>query len=250
MCYNSNSECSDGIPFVYVREKSVMKRLLCLSALVISAALASSVMAQELDEFIYLPMIFKSPSGQVVISGFTHWESYGSLKIVGRIRNETNYNVTYVHFAANLFDSTGRLIDVEDWVYVPLDVFAPGDETCFYASFWNIEGWSYYEFEEVQYWKTTNEPLQNMTIYDDYGYVESPGRYRILGFVRNDNSFVVHSVVTIATLFNNSGNIIGCNGYSVSTSPLDPGQSTSFENYPYWNGEDVASYRLQVDGWY
>jgi hypothetical protein len=59
MCYNSNSECSDGIPFVYVREKSIMKRLLCLSALVISAALASSVMAQEpeLDHVIYLPIV-------------------------------------------------------------------------------------------------------------------------------------------------------------------------------------------------
>lgn len=227
-----------------------MKKLLCLSALVISAILASSVAAQELDEFIYLPIVFKSPSGQVVISGFTHWESYSSLKIVGRIRNETSYNVTHVHFAANLFDSTGRLIDVEDWVYVPLDIFAPGDETCFYADFWNIDGWSYYEFEKVQYWKTTNEPLRNMTIYGDYGEVVYPGGYRILGFVRNDNNFVVHSVATIATLFNDSGDIIGRNGYFVSTSPLDPGQSTSFENWPHWNGEEVASYRLQVDGWY
>jgi hypothetical protein len=40
-------------------EVSIMKRLLCLSALVISAALASSVMAQEpeLDYVIYLPIV-------------------------------------------------------------------------------------------------------------------------------------------------------------------------------------------------
>ncbi|TEU13109.1 MAG: hypothetical protein E3J21_19480, partial [Anaerolineales bacterium] len=38
-----------------------MKRLLCLSALGIFAILASSVSAQELDEFVYLPIIIKSP---------------------------------------------------------------------------------------------------------------------------------------------------------------------------------------------
>jgi uncharacterized protein YhfF len=38
-----------------------MKRILCLLALVIFATLASSVSAQELDEFVYLPIIIKSP---------------------------------------------------------------------------------------------------------------------------------------------------------------------------------------------
>jgi len=355
-----------------------MKRLLCLSVLAISTALASSVMAQELDEFVYLPVIIKSPQppncnfyepndtpGQanwiqdgetqthcivpktdvdwvkflintesemileaadkggdlelrlydgdlneldysyswsdrparidyecgtwgdplaagmyyakvehwlnsaeirgyditlianacptpVILANHSHYTTSYSLVVVGEVQNNGEIGLSGVNVIVNLFKGDDQLIDTGT-DYVELGVLPPGDKTCFSIGLSEWEGWSYYEFETPTYYSTSNYRLQNMTVHDDYGtYNPDNGSYRILGFVRNDNDFRVTSVQPIATLYDASGVVAGCSYTYVSSTNLDPGQSSSFElgfSGYYRDYSDVASYRIQVDGY-
>jgi len=186
----------------------------------------------------------------VILANYSHWTAYGILIVAGEVQNDGEVGLDSVRVTANLFDN-GGLIDT-DTDYVELNVLPPNDRTCFAAALYDdVTGWSHYEFETPTYSSTSNEWLQNMTVYGDSG-TRIDDSYRIVGFIRNDNDFQVKYVQPIATLYNASNIVIGCEYTTVSSTDLDPGQSSSFEfDFGFWNwsGEDVALYRIQVDGY-
>jgi hypothetical protein len=175
------------------------------------------------------------------------------LHVVGEIQNNGEIGLRRAAAIANLFAGNDQLIDTGA-SEVELDVLSPGEKTCFSLSFrddWS--GWSYYEFETPTYYSTSNERLENMAVHGDHGtYDPGDDSYSILGFIRNDNDFQVESVQPIVTLYDASGTVVGCSYTYVSSTDLDPGQSSSFEmrfSGYYRDYADVATYRVQVNGY-
>jgi hypothetical protein len=226
-------------------------------------ALAEVDLAQLVQNAIYLPAIIKSelptptpaptqqPPGSVYVlpNHSNYVTSWGSLHIVGEVLNNTSDPISWIKISANLFDSTGHLLDT-DFTFPYLDNLAAGEKTCFDLIFSEPPAdWSYYEFEPPTY-SVDGEPLLNMNVFDDSGrYDPTDGSYEIIGQVRNDNSFRVEYVAPIGTLYNASGTVVGCDLTWVNSTNLDPGQ-TSFFKITFYGRDylDVVSYRIQVNG--
>jgi hypothetical protein len=187
-----------------------------------------------------------------VLPNHSYYTTGYALYVVGEVQNNGEIGISGIDVIANLFNGDDQLIDTgtDD---VALGVLSPGEKTCFALGFGEWGGWSYYEFETPTYSRTSNSRLQSMTVHGDHGtYDPGDGSYSILGFVRNDNDFRVESVQPIGTLYDASGTAVGCGYTYVSSTDLDPGQSSSFEmrfSGYYRDYADVASYRLQVDGY-
>jgi hypothetical protein len=187
----------------------------------------------------------------VILANHTAYTTSYSMFVVGEVQNNGEIGLSQVEVITNLFSDKDQLIDTGT-DNVTLDVLPPGDKTCFEVGLSEFDGWSYYEFETPTYYSTSNDQLQNITVYNDNGtYNPDNGSYGILGFARNDNDVQVRYVQLIVTLYNTSGTVVGCGYTSVNSTHLDPGQSSSFEltfSGYYRDYADVASYRMQVDG--
>lgn len=170
---------------------------------------------------------------------------------MGEVQNNTSSYAYLVKVPVNLFNSSGQLVDT-DYTYTTLDLPA-GKKSCFRLSIYNPPAdWAYFRFESLTYYSSANEPWPNLTLYNHYGTLLPDGSYKILGFVRNDESYRLEGVEIEGALYNASGTIIGCGLTWPSNDKLDPGQTSSFElNYSYYyrNYSDVTSYRLQADGY-
>jgi hypothetical protein len=175
-------------------------------------------------------------------------DSIDYLHIVGEVQNSTANHLRFVKITANIFNSSGQLLDT-DYTYIHLDNLPADDKTCFHIILEEPAGWSYYEFEPPSYW-TDGEPLPNLTVLNDSGsYNSTFGWYKIIGQVRNDHGSRVEYVSPVGTVYNASGTVVGCDYTYVSATHLDPGQTSSFEmNFTGRDYADVVSYRLQVDG--
>ncbi len=103
-------------------------------------------------------------------------------------------------------------------------------------------------FEPVHYW-TTSASVIGLAIPDHTASTDSNGYYKILGMVRNDNSFKVTSVNVVGTLYDASGRAVGCSSSYVNSYDIDPGQSSAFKiNFSDRDFSDVVDYRLQAVG--
>lgn len=209
--------------------------------------------------WVYLPYISRQepptptpttvPPGVYILSNHSSYvDSIDYLHIVGEVQNNTANHLRFVKITANIFNSSGQLLDT-DFTYIYLDNLPAGDRTCFDILLEEPAGWSYYEFEAPTY-RTDGEPLPNLTVFNDSGsYNSTFGWYEIIGQVRNDHGTRVEYVSPVGTVYNASGVVVGCNFTYVNSTHLDPGQTSSFEmTFSGRDYADVTSYRLQVDG--
>jgi len=189
------------------------------------------------------------PEGVTILSNHTAFvDNIDYLNIVGEVNNNTDDNLRFVEINVNIFDRNGYLLDT-DFTFTLLENLPAGEKTCFHLSVQEPEGWDYYEFEPVSYW-TDGNSLPNLSVinlsssYDSYF-----GWYEILGQVTNNLGSTVNWVSPVGTLYNASDQVIGCDFTYVNSTDLLPGQTSSFEMlFLGRDYNDVASYRIQVDG--
>ena len=199
---------------------------------------------------VYLPLVLKQPPpGVRILENHTAYvDSSGYLHLVGEVQNTTVEHLRFVQIHANIFDRSGQLLDTE-FTYTHLDTVPAGEKTCFEVWLEAPVGWASYEFEAPTYW-TDGDPLPNLTFFNDSGsYDPTFGWYEIIGQVRNDHGARVAYVSPVGTVYDTSGQVIGCEFTFVNSTHLDPGQTSAFEmTFTGRDYEDVASYRVQVDG--
>jgi len=183
-----------------------------------------------------------------VLPNHSHYVSGSSLYIVGEVYNDTGSSLSSVKVVANLFSSSGQLVDT-DYAYVRLDTLPTGDKACFLMLVYNPpDDWAYYEFENPTY-HTTDRELPNLTVFNDSGLYQPNGHYKTVGMIRNDHGSRVEYVESVGTLYDGSGTVVGCAGTYINSTHLDPGQASSFKLDFYGRDyADVASYRIQADG--
>lgn len=191
------------------------------------------------------------PGEVKILSNHSYFvSSIDYLHIVGEVHNGTNNYLRYVKISVNIFNSSGQLLDTA-YSYTTLDIISPGDKTCFEIIILDEPlGWSYYSFEQPDYWND-GEPLPNLYIFNDSGSYDSTyGWYSIIGQVRNNDDFRVEFVSPVGTLYNSTGTVLDCGFAYVNSTHLDPGQTSSFDMtfVSLDDYADVTLYRLQVDG--
>ena len=198
----------------------------------------------------HTPTPTEQPGDVDVLSNHSHHvSSIGSLWIVGEVHNGTSDDLRFVRVTANVFSSSGQLLDT-DYSYVSLDNLPAGEKGCFNVLFSpEPPGWGYYVFEDPTY-RTDGDNLPHLTVVNDSGsYDATFGDYEIIGLVRNDHGSRVEYVSPIGTLYDGPGTVIGCDFTYVSSTHLDPGQTSSFKLWYFGRDySDAASYRVQVDG--
>lgn len=189
------------------------------------------------------------PSGVFVLGNHSAYvDSIDYLHVVGEVENNTGQARQFVKITANFFNASQQLIDT-DFTFTSLDELRPGEKTCFHLLLEQPPGWASYQFEGVTSSMYAGA-FPALTVLGDSGSLGSFNSYRIIGQVRNDGAGQVKFVQPVATLYNAGGTVIGCDFTFVSSTDLDPGQTSSFDlsisgRQSY---TDVASYRLQVDG--
>lgn len=195
--------------------------------------------------------VYEDPPGVTIRPNHSWYlDDYDYLHIIGEVNNNTSANLRFVKITANLFNSNGTFLG-SDYTYTTLSNLPAWQKTCFEIVFYpeTPAGWTSFTFEPVSYW-TDGDPQPNLTAYNHSGsYNATYGWYEIIGLVRNDGSVTYDYVQPIATLYDVSDTVIGCDFTFANTDTLSPGESSSFE-LTFWDRDysDAATYRLQVDG--
>jgi hypothetical protein len=130
-----------------------------------------------------------------------------------------------------------------------MDNLAATDWTCFDLSLPQPPDWAFYQFAEPAY-LAEGQPLSGLTILNASGaYDPALGWYSLSGQVRNDTGQWVQYVQPVGTLYNANQTVLGCSTLMNASIVLSPGQTSPFQiTFSGRDEQDVASYRLQVDG--
>jgi hypothetical protein len=87
-------------------------------------------------------------------------------------------------------------------------------------------------------------------VFNDSGFLEYDGDYRVVGIVRNDHGIRVEYVQPVITLYDSGGRVIDCGYTYINAYHLDSGGSRSFEETFYYRDYSVVtSYQIVVDGY-
>jgi len=169
-----------------------------------------------------------------------------NLHIVGQVENRGSINIEFVKVTANVFNASNQVIAV-DFAFTMQRVLSPGQRGCYHVLMDEPANWTRYELEGTYFNGGVSAPslvaLNVTTGYDGTGVPE------ILGQVRNDGSGRAEFVRAIGTLFDVNNRVIGCDSAYVSSTDLNPGQTSSFRigffphTYP-----PINSFSLQVHG--
>lgn len=198
----------------------------------------------------YLPMLIADdpPTIAVVGNPFSYTDSISYLHIIGEVRNAIGHPVELVRVTANIFDSQGRFV-ATNHAYARLDPLPTNTTTCFDVAMQAPADVGSIRFEQPTYYPT-NVQMPRLSITNDSGaYNLGTQAYSIIGMVTNDDTIRAAFVNVSATLYNAGGQAIGCDVTYVSSTGLDPGQSSSFDIATYGRDySDVARYKLQAQG--
>lgn len=207
------------------------------------------------DYKIFTPLLYKqftdAPERVYVLDNHTSYKSSSSgyLHILGEIQNDRHDILYDVAVQANLYNKEKKELASES-TFLYLNSLMPGDKTCFDITFTEIpSNWSTYEFD-VSSFITGGQRLPDISVTSSIPSSEDD-ELDIEGTIRNDDNMRVESVRPVGTVYNSSGQVIGCqdtylDGYYTY---LNKGGTGSFTLMYY--GRDYSkwdSYRIQVGG--
>lgn len=206
-----------------------------------------------LDFKIYLPITLDRELVSPMLLPNDTWflSPYGSLHVVGEVRNDTWHHLDSVKISAGLLDRNEQLLQKES-AYTYLDYLPAGQQTCFDITFLDPPaGWTSVKLYALDY-GLDGVVLPDVTLVNTGGeYIQDSGDYLISGQVRNDQGSRISGVKPVGTLYNAAGSVIGCELTYVDSINLNPGASSPYTIDFYGrNFRDVASFRVQVDGDY
>ena len=149
---------------------------------------------------IFMPLVSYTkpePYGVHILASSYSYESHDTLFIIGEVLNNTTENLSLVEVIVDLYDASDRLVGTGTAYLWPLDLPAT-QRGCFNIAMNIPAGWSYYKFEDSQYYTgTTNSGL---TIVSSNGAYDS-GNYNLIGQVWNNGNLTAKNVAVSGTLY-------------------------------------------------
>ena len=178
---------------------------------------------------------------------YFYTNTFGTLHILGEIRNPTSSNINIDGVTANVFDAVDHLVAV-GFNFPTYDILQANETTCFDIPVTDApETWASYQFEGR--YVTGGDIAPSLTLLNTNVTTDSEGRPEIIGQVRNDGSSPADFVSVTATLYDADGAVVGCDYSFVATTDLDPGQTSSFSiDFFSESSKLYDTYWLQVQG--
>ena len=215
-------------------------------------ALASSAPSSPL--LLFLPLIVKSLApGSIVIlpNHFGYVDTGCRAVVVGEAQNTTNQHLKWPWVDTDFLDSSGNIVGTSGgWIGSPYSGNLPGNtKGCFRASALSRFDFASYRFREPTA-KGAGRGFLYVAVSSSSGsYDSGTGRYTIDGLLRNETGTNLTTALVLATLYDASGKVVGCQGVYTYQPPIITGQSVPFQiTFQGRNYSDVASYQLQTDG--
>ena len=189
-------------------------------------------------------------SGVWIMDNCSLYESASGsyMYFVCEVYNNSTTGVEYFSIDVELYDASGNLIGT-DYGYGYLSIIHPQETACIDVMFENLPNFDYLYYYGSYYETDERRPSLSISNHssnaDDYAY-------ETLGIITNNSASTVNYVNAIASLYIDSGLVVGCDlGYINSDPPnLAPGQQRSFDTYTWLpDPHAVTRYKLQADGW-
>lgn len=184
---------------------------------------------------------------EVLPNHSTYIDSIDYLHIVGEVQNKTGETIDLIRVTANFF--LGGTLVATDYSYLYIDVLPPGEKSCFNISLLPpAGGYDSIQFEPPHYY-TDATFVPGLAVIGPSGSVNSYGWYEIIGQISNQGAVRQEYVSAVGTLYDPFGVVLGCSQGYVSSTDLDPGQTSSFKMSFYsGNFMIVNTFRVQPDG--
>ena len=187
-------------------------------------------------------------TGVWIMDNCTLYESASGsyVYLVCEVYNNTSTSVDYFELYVDLYDASGNFLGT-DYSYAPLSTILPQETTCVDVMFENLPDFDYLYYFGDYYEFNLSRP--SLSISNHSGH---PGSYayETLGIITNNSASTVSGVNAVASLYIDSGLVVGCDYSYASLSELAPGQQSSFGTYTWLpDPYAVTRYKLQADGY-
>lgn len=192
--------------------------------------------------------IAESPDVEV-LSNFTDYvDATNYFHIVGEVANLTESPLTAVEIEVNFYNDNDQLLATFDETTL-LSTIPARDKACFDFAIQEPVGWDYYEFETINKWEQ-GQALPMLTV-NNLSHSQNPDElwYEIKGDVTNQQGSLASNVRPVGTLYNDEGEVVGCEWTYTDPEDLAPGAVGSFQ-MPFLGRDysDVVDFRIQVEG--
>lgn len=173
----------------------------------------------------------------------------GRIQIIGEVVNDAKVPVRSLAVTATLYDGAGDLLE-SSYAPAQLDNLPEGERTCFVISFEAADGWSRIAFGEPTF-ATDVDVIPDLDVREvETGYDSIMGWYTLSGQVINREEEPAELVQLVGSLYDGSGRITGCAFAFVGSTHLKGQEQSQFEMlFTGHDFADVASHKLQVEGW-
>ena len=195
-----------------------------------------------------------SGGGISILSSSQINNSFGSVYVVGEVRNDLSDLVQFVQIVGTFYDSAGVLIDT-DFTYTDLDYLRPGEKSPFNLIISDesvaqrIDSYTLsVNWDPVFVDPSAVAAATVLTIEQGEQRINDLGWYEIVGQVANGGSEATEFVKVVATFYDGTGQVIDTDYTYTDPSDLAAGQSAPFEIRLSDEeiSEDVESVKLAV----
>ncbi len=202
------------------------------SLLVVVASMALTLFVP-----VYAQTLTQQPTGGGVsiLSSSQINNSFGSVYIVGEVRNDLSNLVQFVQIVGTFYDSSGLLIDT-DYTYTDLDYLRPGEKSPFNLIISDasvaqrIDSYTLAVNWDPVYADPSDVTAATvLTIQQGEQRTNDLGWYEIVGEVVNGGSEPTEFVKVVATFYDEAGQVIDTDYTYTDPSDLVAGQSAPFE---------------------
>lgn len=205
------------------------------------------------------PTSTPSPTAQssqaIVLPNHSSYVDQGhDLHVVGEFKNTGATTIQFVNVRITFFTRSGvELADVRS--YAAVTILPPGETSCFDIALPEPQGFSYYEFSDVEHLADAM-PLPTLVVSNLLGqYDATHGFYNLVGKITNNGPEILEEVQAIGTLYDTDGVVRGCQkvpaGLDGESHNLPAGDVLPFQMaFTGRDNDDITSYRVQADGRY
>jgi hypothetical protein len=178
-------------------------------------------------------------------SSYAYTTSTNKLHIVGEVQNNTGGIARLIQVNARIKDGGGQVLTQKSSFVFP-SALPAGEKSCFDINLDTPAGYASYTLDPATFYTGTTY-YTSFTILNHTGTLYPSGNYAITGQIRNDYGVTMNVVGPVGTLYNASGNIIGCKMTTVTGNNLTAGQTSDFNLvFIDRNNSDASSYHLLV----
>jgi len=194
-------------------------------------------------------------TGVVGFGSLSHWvDSDGGFNITGEVTNNSGRDLEAVRLTAFLFDSDGNALTERADVLV-YDVFYAEETAPFRLRFDTGRPTTAVRYElhaaarQAEFSLTGYFGRDSFLIGEDQAVYNTNNNLTIQGVVQNNTDAVVGTIKITATIYNDSGAVVGTESTFINRDSLIPQEAAPFEVVFYHLGGDAFRYVLTAQGY-